>query len=89
MKTAGDTEVFQKKRFQGFIYENLRVVGPLGEKFLYFTCLGTNGISPISVHIPVSLLENFREQFELCFYSKYSKSYRFYNIDDKRNKPKL
>ena len=86
MKTVGDTKVFQKKRFQGFIYENLRVVSLLGEKFPYFICLGTTGISRISVHIHVALLENFREQFELCFYSKYSKSYKFYNIDDKRIK---
>ena len=31
---------FQKRRFQGFISETLRVVGLLGEKFTFSTTLG-------------------------------------------------
>ena len=32
--------IFSKMRFQGFISEILRVVGPLGEKFIFLTPLG-------------------------------------------------
>ena len=32
----GTLKFFQKRRFQGFIYEILRVVGLLGEKFICF-----------------------------------------------------
>ena len=34
-EVRGTYLVFQKTRFQGFISENLRVVGPLGEKFTF------------------------------------------------------
>ena len=36
-----------------------------------------------SVYINVVLLINFPEQFELCFYFKYSRSYKVYNLGDK------
>ena len=70
--------VFQKRRFQGFISEILRVVGPLVEKFTFFNSLGTTKISRslrLSVYINVVLLISFPEQFKLFFYFKYWKSY--------------
>ena len=69
---------FQKRRFQGFISENLRVVGPLGEKFTFLNSLGTTKISRslrLSVYINVVLLISFPEQFKLFFYFKYWRSY--------------
>ena len=63
--------VFQKRGFQGFISEILRVVGLLGEKFIFFDSLETTKISrslKLSVYINVVLLTNFPEQFNLCFH---------------------
>ena len=60
----------QKRRFQGFISEILRVVGLLGEKFTFLNYLGTTKISRslrLSVYIDVVLLINFPEHFEVCF----------------------
>ena len=68
---------FQKRTFRGFMFEILRVVGLLGEKFTFFNSLVTTNISSSlkrSVHINVVLLINFPEQFELCFYFKYSRN---------------
>ena len=62
---------FQKRTFQGFISEILRVVGLLGENFTFFNSLGTTKISRSlkrSVYIDVVLLINIPEQFESCFY---------------------
>ena len=85
--------LFQKRRFQGFISEILRVVGLLGEKFTFFNSLGTTKISRrlrLSVYINVILLINFPEQFELFFYFKYSrKVIKFYNLSDKTLKQTL
>ena len=70
---------FQKKRFQGFISEILRVTSLLGEKFIVFTSLRTTEpfrIFRLSVYIHVVLPVNLSEQFDLCFYFKYSKSYK-------------
>ena len=70
---------FQKRRFQGFISEMLRVVSLLGETFTFFNSLGKTKISRslrLSVYINFVLLINFPEQFELCFYFKYSRSYK-------------
>ena len=71
--------VFSKRRFQGFVSEILRVVGLLGEKYFFFNSLGTPKISRnlrLAVYINVVLLINFPEQFELCFYFKYLRSYK-------------
>ena len=73
------TQFFQKRRSQGFISEILKVIGLLGEKLTFFNSLGTTKISR-SLRLPVCindvLLINFPEQFELCFYFKYSRSYK-------------
>ena len=69
---------YQKRRFQGFISDILRVVGPLGEKVNFFNSLGTTKIFRSlrpSVCINVILLIQFPEQFELCFF-KYWRSYK-------------
>ena len=69
---------FQKRRFQGFIYEILRVVGPLGEEFTFLNSIGTTKISwslRLSVYINIVLLIDFPEQFKLFFYFKYWRSY--------------
>ena len=65
---------FQKRRFQVFISEILRVVGSLGEKFTFLNSLETTQISRslrLPVYINVVLLMNFPEQFKLFFYFKY------------------
>ena len=85
-EARGTHLVFQKRRFQGFISEILRVVRLLGEKFTFFNSLGTTKISMslgLPVYINVVLLINFPEQFKLFFYFKYSRSYKFYNLGDK------
>ena len=77
--TKDTLSFYQKRRFQGFISEIFRVVGLLGEKFTFFNSLGTTKISRslrLSVYINFVLLINFPEQFELCFYFKYSRSYK-------------
>ena len=51
--------LFQKRRFQGFISEILRVVGLLGEKFIFLNSRGTTKISwslKFSVYINVVLM---------------------------------
>ena len=78
-EVRGTYLVLQKRRFQGFISEILRVVGPLGEKFTFLNSLGTTKISRSlrrSVYINVVLLINFPEQFKLLFYFKYWRSYK-------------
>ena len=77
---------FQKRGFQYFISEILRALSLLGETFTFFNSFGTTKISKslrLSVNINVVLLINFPEQFESCFYFKYSKSYKIYNLGDK------
>ena len=74
------------RHFQAFISEILRVVGLLGEKFTFFNSLETTKISRshrLSLYINIVLLINFAEQFELCLYFKYSRSNKFYNLDEK------
>ena len=90
MRLEEHTYILQKRRFQGFISEILRVVSLLREKFTFFNSLGTTKISRslrLSVYINVVLLINFPEQFELCFYFKYSRSYKvlYGNIPHTRN----
>ena len=78
--------VFQKRRFQGFKSEILRVVGLLGENFIFLNSHEKTKISrslKLSVYFNVVLLINFSEQFELCFYFKYSRSYKVVNLGDK------
>ena len=78
-EVRGTHLVSYNRRFQGFMSELLRVVGLLGEKFTFFNSLETTKISRslrLSVHINVVLLINFPEQFELCFFFKYSRSYK-------------
>ena len=85
-EVRGTHLVFQKRRFQSFISEILRVVGLLAGKFTFFSSLGTTKISrslKLSVYINVVLLINFLEQSELCFYFKYSRSYEVYNLREK------
>ena len=53
--------------------EILRLVGLLGEKFTFFNSLGATKISR-SLRLSVNI--NFPEQFESCFYFKYSRSYK-------------
>ena len=69
----------QKRRFQGFMSETLRVIGLLGEKIMFFKSHRTTKISrtlKVPEYINVLLLINFTEQFELWLYFKYSRSYK-------------
>ena len=57
------------------------MVGLLGEKFTFFNSLGATKISRslrLSIYINVVLLINFPEEFKLCLYFKYSRSYKDY-----------
>ena len=60
---------FQKRRFQGFISDILRMVGLLGEKFTFSTPLGQPNFQE-------SHTNSNSINFELCFYSKYSRSFK-------------
>ena len=71
--------VFQKKRFQGFIFELLRVVKSLeGNAHFFSTPLGQPKFHESSNFpcSPVVLLRNFPGQFELCFSFKRFRSYK-------------
>ena len=73
---------FSKEEISRFHIES---GGSLGRKVHFFQ-LRTTKISRslrLSVYINVVLLINFPEQFELCFYFKYSRSYKVYNLGDK------
>ena len=77
-EVGGTPLVFQKGRFQGFISEILRVIGLLGEKLIVSSSPGTTELFRIfrlSVYIHDVLPVNYAEEFELCFYFKYSRSY--------------
>ena len=70
---------FQKRRFQGFISEILRLVGLLGETFTFFNSLGATKVSRslrLSDYVNGVLLINFPERFELCLHFKYSRNYK-------------
>ena len=78
MSLEGHTCFFQKRRFQAFISEILRVVDLWEKSSFSFKSHGTIKMYRtlrLSVYIVV-LLINFPEQFELCFYFKYSRSYK-------------
>ena len=47
---------FQKRRFQGFISEILRVVGLLGEKFTFLNSLGTTKFPRVSDFLFILML---------------------------------
>ena len=69
---------FQKRRFQGFISEILRVINLLREK-LFLKSLETTEpfrIFRLFIYIHVVLPVNFPEQFGVCFYFKYLRSYK-------------
>ena len=68
-EVRGTHLVFQKRRFQGFISEILRMVGLLGEKFTFSTPLGQPGFQE-------SQTNSNSINSELCFYSNYSRSYK-------------
>ena len=85
-EVRGTNLVSEKRRFQGFISEILRVVSLLGEKFTFSNSIGTTNISRslrLSVYINVVHLINFPEQFEFYFYFKYSRSYKVDNLGGK------
>ena len=87
-EVRGTYLVFQKRRFQCFISEMLRVVGPLGEKFTFLNSLGTTKISRslrLSVYINVVLLISFPEQFNLNYSStaNIEEGMKFYNLGHK------
>ena len=78
----GHTQFFQKKRFQGFILEILRIVQCLLRKLICFQLPWDNenfNSFKLSVHVHVVLLINIPEQFELYFYFRYSRSNKVYN----------
>ena len=71
--------VFSKEVISRFHIRNFESGRSLGEKFTFFNSLGTTKVSRslrLSVYISVVLLMNFSEQFELCFYFKYSRNYK-------------
>ena len=68
-EVRGTHSFFQKRRFQGFISDILRMVGLLGETFTFSTPLGQPNFQE-------SQTNSNSINFELCFYSKYSRSYK-------------
>ena len=66
-------------RYHEYTGEILKMVGLLGEKLTFFNSLGTTNIFRSlkrSVYINIVLLIHFPEQFESCFYFKYSRSFK-------------
>ena len=92
-EVRGTHLVFSKEEISRFHIYNFESGRSLGRKVHFFNSLGTTKISKslrLSVHINLVLLINFLEQFELCLYLKYSRSYiiiiiiyKFYNPGDK------
>ena len=85
-KVTGTRLVFQKRRFQGFISEILRLVGLLEEKFAIFNFLGKTKISRshrLSVYINVVLLISSPEQLNYMSTSNIREVRKFYNLGDK------
>ena len=73
---------FQERRFQGFIFETLRVAGLLGEKFTFFKSIGTTKISrclKLSAYINVVLLINLN----YASTSNIREVIKFYNLGNK------
>ena len=75
-EVGGSYLVFQKRRFQGFISGILRAINLLGEKGFFFQSLE---ITEPFLYLPFIFMSsfpvNFPEQFEVCFYYKYLRSY--------------
>ena len=85
-EVRGTQLVFSKQENSRFHIRNFESGRSLGRKVHFFNALGTTEISrslKFSVYTNVVLLTNFPEQFELCFYFKYSRSYKVYNLGDK------
>ena len=85
-EVRGTYLVFQKRRFQGFISEILRVVGPLGEQFTFLNSLGTAKISSSlrrSVYINVVLLISFQNNLNYSSTSNIGEVIKFYNLGHK------
>ena len=85
-EVRGTHLVFEKRRFQCFISEILRVVGLLGEKFTFFNSLGTTKISRSlkhNVYINVVLLINFQNNLNYTSTSDIREVIKFYNLGDK------
>ena len=81
-----DLQFFQRRRIQRFIFEILRVISLLEEKFI-FKSLGTREFFRIfwlSVCVHVFPVVNFLEQFQLYFYFKYLRIRKLYNLGNKR-----
>ena len=78
--------MFFQKRFQGFIFEILRVVGLLGEKFTFFNSLGKIKISRslrLSVYMNAVLLITFQNNLNHATTSNVQEAIKFYNLGDK------
>ena len=86
MRLDKHTSLFQKRRFQGFISEILKVIGHLGEKSFFLFQLPWDNQnfheSQTFCVINVVLLTNSPEQFELIT-SNIREVIKFYNLGDK------
>ena len=75
-EVGGTYLVFQTRIFQGFISGILRPINLLGEKLFFFKPLETTEPFLYFLFIFMSSFPvNFPEQFEVCFYYKYLRSY--------------
>ena len=82
MRYMGHTGLFQKRRFQGFISEIMRMVSVLRESS-FSQLPWDNQISTILKHFVythVVLLINIPEQFELYFTLNIQEVLKFYNL---------
>ena len=77
---------FQKRRFQGFMSEILRVISFLGEKFFFATPLGQHnflGFSDILFIFILSSLYTFQNNSNYSSTSKIQEVIKLYNLGDK------
>ena len=85
-EVRGTHLVFQKRRFQGFIFEILRVVGPLREKFTFLTPLGQPQFPEVSDFLFILMLsfsQTFQNNLNYASASNIGEVIKFYNLGDK------
>ena len=78
---------FQKKRFQSFMSEILRVAGLLVENVIFFNCRRTTQVSLIfkfSAFIHSGVVKTFQNNLVHASTSNVRESIKFYNAGDKR-----
>ena len=75
---------FQKRRFQGFIYETLKVISLLGEKFIFSSPLEQQNLLEFSDFplFMLSFLQTFQNNLNYAATSNIREIVKLYNLGD-------